>query len=273
MNVDSQEYKEWLTDIFDRSSEEYGQIGPQFIAHFGNKLVEYANIHEGAAVLDIACGRGASLFPAFEKVKPSGKVIGIDLSPEMLAETRKELDQRNTDGIRVIKMDAEQLLFPSESFDFVLCGLALFFFPHIDQALSEIYRVLKPRGVLVSSTFGEEDQRWDVFDELVASYQDELKAVPQAETSKLNTSSEIIETLGKAGFAEIEIFIEEKEFYYHDADEWWSSRWSYGSRALLERLEAKVLESFKREAFQLARGIEDEKGIPALIQVLITKAR
>jgi hypothetical protein len=79
--------------------------------------------------------------------------------------------------------------------------------------------------------------------------------------------------MGKAGFAEIEVFFEEKELYYQDADEWWSSLWSEGTRALLERFEAEALESFKREAFQFVQGIEDEKGIPDLVQVLITKAR
>lgn len=273
MNLDNHEYKAWVTDVFDRSSEEYGQIGPQFFAYFGNKLVEHANIHEGAAVLDIACGRGASLFPAVEKVGPLGSVIGIDLSLEMLAKTQMDIDHRDIDGIRLIKMDAEQLLFPSASFDFVLCGLALFFFPHIDQALMEMYRVLKPQGVLVASTFGEEDRRWDVLDELVASYRDKLKAVPQAETSKLNTSSEIIETLGKAGFTNIEILIEEKEFYYQDADEWWFSRWSHFGRAFFERMEAETLEIFRKDALQLAQRVANEKGIPSMIQVLITKAR
>ena len=129
------------------------------------------------------------------------------------------------------------------------------------------------KGVFVASTFGEEDRRWDTFDELVESYQEKFKEVPQAERKKLNTSSEIIETLGKAGFAEIEVHTEEKEFHYRDADEWWSSLWSHGGRGLLERLEDKELENFKREAFQLAQGIEDEAGIPSLIQLLITRAR
>jgi ubiquinone/menaquinone biosynthesis C-methylase UbiE len=273
MDADGQEYKEWISGVFDRGSGDYGQIGPQFFAYFGNRLVEYANIHVGATVLDIACGRGACLFPAVEKVGLSGSVIGTDLSPEMLAATQREIDQREIENIRVMKMDAEQLLFPSDSFDFVLCGLALFFFPDIDQALSEIFRVLKPQGVFVASTFGEEGRLWDDFDELVESYQDKLKEVPKAESKKLNTSSEITETLGKAGFAEIEVYTEEKEFHYRDTDEWWSSLWSHGARGLLERLEAEALESFKREALQLAQGIEDETGIPSLVQLLITRAR
>ena len=69
------------------------------------------------------------------------------------------------------------------------------------------------------------------------------------------------------------MYTEEKEFHYRDADEWWSTLWSHASRGLLERLEAEALESFKREAFQLTLGIEDETGIASLIQLLITKAR
>ena len=273
MDIGSQAYKEWLTGIFDRGSGEYGLIGPNFFAHFGDRLVEHANIHEGAAVLDIACGRGASLFPAYEKVGPSGSVTGIDLSPRMLAAIQTEIDQRNIDNIRLIEMDAERLLFPSDSFDFVLCGLALFFFPDIEQALSEILRVLKPQGLFVTTTFGEEDRRWDILDDLLEAYQDKLKEVPQADRKKLNTSSEIIETLGEAGFTRIEVYTEEKEFHYQGTDEWWSSMWSHGGRALLERMEAEALDSFRKEAIQLVQGIGDEKGIPTMIQILTTRAR
>ena len=273
MDTGSQEYKEWLTGIFDRSSAEYGLIGPSFFAYFGNRLVEHAEIHQGAAVLDIACGRGASLFPASEKVGPSGSVTGIDLSPRMLAATQTEIDLRGIDNIRLVEMDAERLLFPSDCFDFALCGLALFFFPHVEQALSEILRVLKPQGWFVASTFGEEDRRWDIFEELLETYQGELREVPQADRKKLNSLSEIAKTLGEAGFTQIEVNTEEKEFHYQDADEWWSSLWSHGRRALLERMQAEALDSFREQATKLAQGIRDEKGIPALIQILITRAR
>ena len=49
-------------------------------------------------------------------------------------------------------MDAEKLEFPDNSFDFVFCGFALFFFPSILKAVSEFKRVLKPGGRLVVST-------------------------------------------------------------------------------------------------------------------------
>ncbi len=55
-------------------------------------------------------------------------------------------------------MDAEQLAFQDAFFDRVLCGFALFFFPDLDRALGEFYRVLKPGGYLAATTWGATDE-------------------------------------------------------------------------------------------------------------------
>lgn len=268
-----QAYKEWLSGVFGRSSAAYGLVGPNFFTHFGTKLVEYAGLYPGAKVLDLACGTGACLFPAAKKVGPSGLVIGIDLASDMVAATRQKLDRRNISGVQDTEMDAECLLFPSATFDFVFCGLALFFFPNIEQALAEIYRVLKPSGLLLASTFGEYDPRWEPFHQLAASYKDQLKETPQVKTTQFSSPTEIIETLSKAGFTNIEVFVEKKEFYFQDEEEWWSFLWSQGSRAFLERFEIETLNRFQAEATQLVQGFAGEQGIPLSEQVLITRAR
>jgi ubiquinone/menaquinone biosynthesis C-methylase UbiE len=133
MNEKSEEYKAWLAQVFDRGSDRYGQVGPDFFSYFGDKLVEQAKLVEGSTVLDVACGRVASLLPAYFRVGPSGEVIGIDLSSEMVAETQKEVEVSDLHGIRVQLMDAEDLQFPAETFDSVLCGLALFFSPMLRE--------------------------------------------------------------------------------------------------------------------------------------------
>jgi O-methyltransferase/aklanonic acid methyltransferase len=64
----SDQDKARLSGIFDRASATYGQVGPGYFAHFGERLVERAGLAPGMRVLDVACGRGAVLFPAAQLV-------------------------------------------------------------------------------------------------------------------------------------------------------------------------------------------------------------
>jgi len=234
--------------------------------------VEYAGIQAGATVLDVACGRGASLFPACERAGARGRVIGIDLSADMVNETRNELERRQLAWAEVCQMDAEYLEFDDGTFDFALCGLALFFFPDIDRALSEIFRVLKPQGVFVASTFGEDDPRWDGFDEIVRAYREKLSPAPKIDMQRLSEQENILEAFSNAGFTSIEIFSEVKDTYYQDLDLWWDSLWSHGFRGVLERLDEASLEAFKRESFEWAGGIMSEEGLPESAELWFARA-
>ena len=151
----TQKHKIFISELFDRTANDYGSVGPDFFDYFGNRIVEHAEIKSDHIVLDIACGRGASLFPAVTKIGDSGKVIGIDLAPEMIRNTRLESEKRGIQNIKLQEMDVEDLKFYPNTFDVALCGFSLFFLPNLELALSEINRVLKPEGVFVTSSFGE----------------------------------------------------------------------------------------------------------------------
>lgn len=125
-----------IAGLYNRVASIYGRVGPDPFAYAGKGLVERIGIAEGARVLDVGVGRGANLFPAAEKVGPHGQVIGIDLAEEMLRETRAEIERRGLLNASVLAMDAENLAFETASFDYLLCGFAIFLFPHFEQALA-----------------------------------------------------------------------------------------------------------------------------------------
>ena len=133
--------KERLHGIWDRAAPAFDQSGPRFFAHSGRRLVELAQVPTGSDVLDVAAGRGAILFPAARRVGPCGHIVGIDLSIGMMRETGSEIVGTGLKHAQVCQMDGERLAFADASFDFVLCGHAIFYFPH---AAHEFYRVLKP---------------------------------------------------------------------------------------------------------------------------------
>lgn len=271
-DAEKQLYKEKMVGAFSRGAGLYGQLGPDFFDYFGNKVVECAHIEKGTAVLDIACGRGACLFPASEKVGRSGRVVGIDLASGMVAALGKQINVLNLSQAKVQQMDAEDLQFPSASFDNVLCGFALFFFPNQEQALSEILRVLKSGGVFTTSTFGESDKRWEWLGDLFQAYRDKVDTRPSISIKDLATREEITETMTEVGFEKVEIVVEEKEFFYADEDEYWDTLWSHGFRYQLERMSEATQHAFRQDLYDHLASMKQESGIPWKIQAFITSA-
>ncbi|NOQ96384.1 MAG: methyltransferase domain-containing protein [Desulfobacterales bacterium] len=270
----SNEYKEWVTGVFDRSSDSYDHVGPRFFTYFGRGLVEFSEIRAGARLLDIACGRGAVLIPASEKIGKSGEVIGIDISSGMVTRLENDLKHLEISNATVIRMDAEDLQFQSLSFDYVLCGLALFFFPDLNVALNEFFRVLKPGAHLVVSTLEGAETPWrDSLLEVRKSYRERLASAPIMDTKDLDREEEVVEELEAVGFVEIEHMIDSYQFSFRDETEWWEAQWSIFHRAFMERLDSDSLKEYKREVTNIVRECKNDKGIQINYSVRYSRAK
>lgn len=256
-------HKQWVSETFDRAAPLYGKKSSSFFDYFGRRLVEQVNVTPNQCILDVATGKGAVLFPLAEAVGPLGKVVGIDISQQMLKETSKEAHARNIDSIELLCMDAEKLDFPDNSFDFVFCGFGLFFFPSILTALSEFKRVLKAGGSLVVSTWGENS-------ELDKWITEEIKKVGNPRgliTTPLWSGKELRKILEEASFNDIQIIEETKIFSHHSAQEWWDSFWSHATRAKFEQLSSDQLASLHEKALKKANNLDKGQGIAEPLQV------
>jgi len=268
MSLDPQNKKDTLQGVFTRSASSYEQI--RYFPIYGQWLVNTAQISEGSTVLDVACGRGAVLFPAAELVGPRGKVIGIDLAEGMARETGLEIQRRGLTQAEARQMDAENLDFPDSFFDFVLCGFSVQFFPHLECALSEFRRVLKPNGHIAVTTWGAvDDSRWEWYEKLRNEYQ---------ATAKLGSNSldkpEVIEKwFSEAGFNAIQIITKELDMAYRNEEEWWNVELSISGRAGLEKLTPQALKQFKAECFRIMQPQREADGFHFQLSAFCTTAK
>ena len=118
------------------------------------KVINLAEIEDRKIILEVACGTGT----VFEKIvhnNPNGKNIGIDLSPDMLNKAQKRLKNTHTGNFELKEGNALNLDFDDNTFDIVINNFMVDLMPqeYFDKIAQEFYRVLKPQGVLVISTF------------------------------------------------------------------------------------------------------------------------
>ena len=105
-------------------------------------------IPPGVAVLDLGCGAGFDTFFAALVVGPSGRAVGCDLSPEMLAVANAGREALRFPNLALLEADIEDLPFATGSFDIALSNGVLNLVPDKPRALREIFRVLGPGGRL-----------------------------------------------------------------------------------------------------------------------------
>jgi len=274
--MDSDAIKQHIRGIFDRAAPTYGQVGARFFQEFGRRLVGVAGVATGSRVLDVATGRGAVLFPAAAAAGPSGRVVGIDLAPGMVAATAAEARARGVDNVELRAMDAEELDFSDDSFDAVLCGFALFMMPHMDQALAEMRRVLRPGGrVAVSSWVDVWGPEFSWLEPLQIQY----LPLAQAPARSADGTQPVFDTpdglgaiLSGAGFTDVRIVADAVRFVYADEQAWWQSMWSHGMRGWLEGLERQqgstALRQFQQAACAELRAHRAADGFPQTSSVL-----
>ncbi|MCW5880604.1 MAG: methyltransferase domain-containing protein [Anaerolineae bacterium] len=107
------------------------------------RLVELAEVSPDHTVLDVATAAGHT---ALAVAPLARRVVGVDLTPAMLAVASRLARERNLANVGFIEGDAERLPADDETFDRVMCRIALHHFPDPAQAVREMARVLKPGG-------------------------------------------------------------------------------------------------------------------------------
>ena len=147
---------DWLTGIPDASVASFAGTGNPF---------SLGALRSGEQVVDVGCGAGLDSLIAATMVGPTGHVIGVDMTPAMLAKARHSAAEAHVRTVEFREGYAEALPVPDGWADVVISNGVLNLMPDKPTALQEMARVLKPTGrlqigdILVQKPVPEEAKR------------------------------------------------------------------------------------------------------------------
>jgi phosphatidylethanolamine/phosphatidyl-N-methylethanolamine N-methyltransferase len=130
--------------LYSELSHIYDLVFTRIFAPRIHHVIESLSIPPGAKVLEVGVGTGLSL----EAYPAHAEVVGIDLAPEMLEKAQEKVRRHAWTHVKLLQMDALNLKFPDDSFDYVTAFHVVSVVPDAQRLMSEILRVSKPQATI-----------------------------------------------------------------------------------------------------------------------------
>ena len=226
-----------------------------FWDRFGRETVRRAGLRPGDTVLDACCGTGASALPAAQAVGPTGSVLGIDIAEPALELARAKAAALDLSNVEFRVRDVEATGLPSASFDAVVCVFGVFFLPDMVGAVRELWRLVRPGGVLAVTIWGP---RW--LEPGTAAFWQAVGAEDPALVGGFHPWTRVTDAAGlrdlfaAAGAA---VPATEEEPGTHplaDPEDWWKLVLGTGYRATVIKLEPAAAQRVRRASVEQLRG-------------------
>jgi arsenite methyltransferase len=164
--------------------------------------VALASLRPGETVLDLGSGGGIDCFLAAGKVGPEGRVIGVDMTPEMIHLARENAGKNGSKNVEFRLGEIESLPVADGTIDAAISNCVINLSPDKDRVFREIYRTLKPGGHMMVSDIVLDGELPEGIRESVAAYTGCIGGALKR--------SDYLAAIAKAGFTQVEIVAETK---------------------------------------------------------------
>lgn len=227
--------RERIAALFDRVADTYDRVGVDLFQPIAARLVEEVTPKAGERVADIGCGRGAALLRLASAVGPSGRAVGLDLAPQMVAAAAADAASAGL-SVEVMVGDAQDPDLPADSFDIVTASLVLFFLPDPVAALRAWRQLLVNDGRIAVSTFGAISSAWEPVDAVFEPYLPPgmRDARTTGKQGPFGSDAGVERLLADAGLTDIRTTTGSVAVRFDDADHWHRWTMSTGQRGMWE---------------------------------------
>jgi ubiquinone/menaquinone biosynthesis C-methylase UbiE len=243
-----------IVATYTAAADRYDEGCAAFWGWFGRRTVARLSLPAGARVLDACCGTGAAALPAAEIVGPRGLVLGLDLTPALLAKAESRARERGFDHLRFVCADLESVTLPDAPFDAVTCVFGIFFLPDMRAALRRLWEWVRPGGVLAVTTWGR-----TVLEPVTRHFWDAVREeCPDLHTEfrpwdRIATPADLVTLFEAAGIPAAHAETERRTFDVPDIQDFWSMVLGSGYRGTLEQVDAEGRERLRRRVLDALR--------------------
>ena len=144
---------------FSSGWKKWDDLMMEFLKPYGNSIIEKLHLSGNENALDIASGTGEPALTIAQLLK-SGKITLTDLSEDMLTVAQENAAKKGITNSAIQTCDVCELPFDDNSFDTISCRFGFMFFPDMQLATREMYRVLKPGGRIAVSVWDTPDKNF-----------------------------------------------------------------------------------------------------------------
>ncbi len=234
---------------YNAAADHYEKPALAFWNRYGRRTIERLALSQGAVVLDVGCGAGASVLPAAEAVGSSGRVQGVDLAENLLALARAKAEQRGLRNVEFHCGDMRELARFGSDFDAVVSVFSIFFVPDIPHVIRDLWQRVRPGGKLAITTWGP--QMFEPVNSIWwSSVEQERPDLVAAFNpwERVNSVETLRRALMEAGVTESEVMMEAGAQAFESHEDIWSVVLGSGYRWTLEQMEPQSARRV-REAF------------------------